>query len=335
MIRLFWHGRAFAAVVLAVVMVVAFSITNPGFTEPGNVSTVLVASTTLALVASGLAVLMMAGQFDLSVAGTVPLAAIATVKLAPTLGNIGALVAAVAIVVALGVLSGVITVRFGVSSLAVTVGTLVLATGLGFALSAGKVVVLTDFRASAWLNQPLGSVLTPYILIQAVALVVLLLLTVCSRFGLSVRALGSDPDRARAMGVSGSAVTITAFALAGTCAGLAGALQGLSLGAGPTGQNQSLLLQAATAAILGGVALGGGVGKLYGVLSAALFLSALESGLSLQGTDAAIAQLVSGLVLLAVVVMDRPLGTIFDRSLQSGRAVRPSAASGTSQGEAR
>ena len=93
-------------------------------------------------------------------------------------------------------------------------------------------------------------------------------------------------------------------------------MQALSLAAGQPGTNLSFLLQAVTAAIIGGVALTGGKGKLTGVICGALLLAVMSNGMSFHGAATAAIQLVSGVILLAILILDAPLDRLVGRSLE-------------------
>ena len=93
-------------------------------------------------------------------------------------------------------------------------------------------------------------------------------------------------------------------------------MQALSLAAGQPGTNLSFLLQAVTAAIIGGVALTGGKGKLSGVLCGALLLAVMSNGLSFHGAATAAIQLVSGVILLIILLLETPLDRLVKRSLE-------------------
>ena len=154
-----WHFRTLLAWSLAILAFIAFTVTNPAFINTGNLFSLLQSFAVLALVATGLAIVMIAGEFDLSIAGTIPLAGLIAVKVGETAGIPLGVAAAVSVAVAVGVLNGWLTAHYAVPSLAVTVGTLVLTIGLGFAVAGGKIVTLTDFEPGLWLDQAIAEII--------------------------------------------------------------------------------------------------------------------------------------------------------------------------------
>lgn len=310
---LYWNFRTLLAWGLAVVAFVIFAIATPNLLNVGNIYALLQTLSVLALVASGLGLVMIAGEFDISVAGTLPLAALIAVKASDAIGAFPAILFAVVVGIAFGFVNGWITATFRIPSLAVTVGSMVLAVGIGFAIAAGQLVQASDFAPALLLTERIAGVFSLQSLIQLALAVLLLLAIRYTWFGRNVYAVGSDRDRAANSGVPVVRTVVGCFVVSGAFTTLAGALQGTSLATGTAGPNEAFLLQAATAAILGGVALTGGRGSLLGVLGASLLLAIIANGLSLLGADTATIQLVNGTMLLLVVVIDRPLDRVIEK----------------------
>lgn len=311
-IWLYWRYREVLACVLAIVAVVVFTVLSPNFLGLGNIYAVVQSFGVLAIVATGLMLTMVAGEFDLSVAGTVPLAGIITISVAQVSNAWIGILVAVAACVGIGILNGFITAYFRLPSLAVTVGTMLLAIGLGFAISRGQVVTITDFSFTLALDQPLLGVFSARSLTQLLLVALVGVMLSLTWWGLAIRSVGSDSSRAIASRVSPFRTIILVFVISGAFAGVAGSLQSLSLGAGVLGDNQALLLQAVTAAIIGGTALTGGRGTVVGVAAGALLLSVLANGLGLLGATTALIQLTNGALLLIVILVNRP----FERAIK-------------------
>lgn len=314
---LFWNARPALAWILALAAFVYFALTNSDFLNTGNIYALMQIFSTLAVVAAGLAIVMIAAEFDLSIAGVFPLAALVTVKVADSQGVLLAVVAAVAIGVAIGLVNGYMTGGRRIPSLAVTVATMVLTVGLGYLVANGELVSLKDFKISLRVTEPIFGIFSIQSFVQlGLALLAVAYLKVSWR-GRFLYAVGSDGDRARASGLPVTATVIFAFVVCAVFAAVAGCLQGLALGTGQSGAEEQFLLQVATAALVGGVALTGGRGSIAGVFGGALLLSLLTNGLGLAGVDAPIIELVDGVVLIFVVVVDRPLNRLIDRRLKA------------------
>jgi ribose transport system permease protein len=316
-VRLYWHFRTLLAWSLAVLAFIAFAVTNPAFLNAGNIYSLLQSFAILALVATGLGIVMIAGEFDLSIAGVIPLAGLIAVKVGDTAGVPVGVAAAIAVAVAVGVLNGWLTAHYSVPSLAVTVGTLVLTIGIGFAVAGGKIVTLTDFEPGLWLDQALADVVSPRPLIHFGLVIAAAWLMAKTWSGMKIRAVGSDRQRSSASGLPVTRMLILAFVISGLFAGVTGSLQGITLASGAPGSDEATLLQAVTAAIIGGVALTGGKGSIPGVAAGAMLLAVVGNGLSLQGTSTAVIQLINGGILLLIVIIDRPLNRIVNKAVET------------------
>jgi ribose transport system permease protein len=321
MINVFWNFRTAMAWSFAVVAFVAFAFSNGDFASTGNLYALMQSFAVLAVVACGLAMVMIAGEFDLSIAGVFPLSALIAVKVGDSSGVLLGIVVAVLVAMGLGLLNGVLTARFAIPSLAVTVGTLVLTIGLGFAIAGNDVVTLADFGPGIRMDESVAGILSIRTIVQLVLAVLATLLMAFTWLGVSTYATGSDRDRATASGLPVVGALAGVFVIAAAFVGVAGALQGVSLASGQAGQDQNMLLQAVTASIIGGISIAGGKGNLAGVLGGAFLLAVVSSGLSLQGASTGVIQLVNGAILLGVVLIDRPLSRGISQALERSRSV--------------
>lgn len=322
MARYYWNFRTLLACALTLLALVFFGLFVPGFFTLANLYAILQTFAPLALVAAGLAVVMIAAEFDLSIAGVLTLSGIVVIKVTTVAGLAVGILAALLVSVLIGLLNGWLTARFRLPSLAVTVGSLVLTTGLGYWATGAETATLADYHFGLWLDEPMiGGVLSMGTLMMALLVAGIVFVMGKTRSGIVIRAIGSDSDRARASGLPVSGTVIAAFVLSGLFAGVAGTLQGLTLAAQSPGDNLDFLLRVVTAAIIGGVSIHGARGQILGVAAGALFLAVVSNGLSLAGTSTAVIQLVNGGILLLIVVFDVPLNRMATRFLPASRSV--------------
>ena len=314
--RLYWNARTALAWGLAIIAAAYFAASDGDFLGKGNLYALLQNFAVLVLVAVGLAVVMIAAQFDLSIAGTFPMAGLIVVKYAGSLGVAPSLLIALAAALAVGGVNGVLIGFLRIPSLAVTVATMVLSTGIGYLIAGQNLVTLTNYKLSLRLTEPVLEIFSIMSLIEislAVLACVWLKVTWRGRF---FYAAGSDDRSARSSGLPIATTILIGFLVSALFAGIGGSLQALSLATGQAGSADSFLLQCATAALIGGVTLSGGRGSLVGVVGGALLLAVLTNGLGLAGVDSPVIQLVNGLVLVAIVVADKPLNRLTEGRLR-------------------
>ena len=124
-------------------------------------------------------------------------------------------------------------------------------------------------------------------------------------FGRHVYAVGGNAEAARRAGINVARIRIAVFAISGGMAGLGGVilasrLASVDLNAG----GGTLLLDAISAAVIGGTSLFGGRGRVVGALLGALVIATIANGIDLVGYSSATKFIVTGAILLAAVTLD-------------------------------
>ena len=118
-------------------------------------------------------------------------------------------------------------------------------------------------------------------------------------------AIGGNAEAARRAGINLSRIRVLAFTLAGLTAGIMGIIYASFLGSVSTnvqgGQN---VLYAVAAAVIGGVSLFGGRGKMLGAVLGGVIVAVIYNGLQLLGLGAASQNIWTAIVLLAAVTID-------------------------------
>jgi D-xylose transport system permease protein len=140
-----------------------------------------------------------------------------------------------------------------------------------------------------------------------ILLVVGVIMTVVARrtrFGRYIFATGGNPDAAELSGINTRLLTVKIFALMGALTAIAAVIASARLGA--VGNDLGTLdeLRVIAAAVIGGTALSGGIGTIYGAIIGALIMQSLQSGMAMVGVDAPLQSIVVGLVLVLAVLVD-------------------------------
>jgi D-xylose transport system permease protein len=152
-------------------------------------------------------------------------------------------------------------------------------------------------------TQPLGLPLAG--LLMLIFLVGLTFLAKRTTFGRHVYAVGGNAEAARRAGISVARVRIVVFMISSVMAGvggiiLAARLQSVNLNVG----GGTLLLDAISAAVIGGVSLFGGRGEVRGALLGALVIATIANGLNIGGYSTGTIYTVTGVILLLAVTLD-------------------------------
>lgn len=303
---------------LLVCIVVVFLLAAPDFLSRPNMYALFQMVALLGLVTLGLSLTMIAGEFDLSVGSMVAVAGLITIKTGEANVWVGVL-AAVAFGALVGLANAAVFAWLKLSSLVVTVGTMMTLSGVAYWIAGGKVVSSDNFDAGTALDAPVLGVFSDRSLITLLAFALAFGLMRFTRTGRDIVVVGSRRAAATASGARLGFSLVVVFCLSSAFAALAGSLLSLSLATASATMGANLMLQAASAAIIGGVALSGGVGGPIGVLVGVLILSLLNNGLSLLGANAAGILFTNGLVLLAVVLLDGRLAKEIMEGLKAMR----------------
>jgi ribose transport system permease protein len=186
----------------------------------------------------------------------------------------------------------------------VTLASMTFGYGIVDVVTNGSTTVLT-----APLLLSLGNNLVAGIPMPAVIFVVLFILLYAlmarTTLGRAVYSLGGNAEAARLAGIPTAAVTVTVYGVSGFCGALGGVIEaGRFMAATPT-TGSAIALTAVAAVLLGGTSLKGGTGTLLGTLAGVLVIGVLGNGVNLLGISSYWQGVVSGLVLVAAVALDR------------------------------
>ena len=301
--------------VLLVGMPVIFGLSVNHYFSQANLYAIFQAFAFLGIIALGLSVTMVAGEFDLSVAAISTVAGLITVKFGGDSASLGILYAVIFGVV-VGVANAALLPWLGVSSLVTTVGSMMFLTGVGYWLAGGRVLSYSNLDVSDFLDQSVAGIFSPRSLITIACFVVVSLVLRFTTLGRDLYASGGHRKAAIQSGARvGKALTV-GFVISGGLSALGGGLLSLSLATASATMGSNILLQAASAAIVGGVALGGGIGSPLGVAMGVLILTILNNGLGLLNATSTQILLVNGLLLLIVVLLDGRLGAVLASPLE-------------------
>lgn len=266
------------------------------------------------IMAVGMTVVLLSGQLDLSVGSVLALSGVVALGLQGDIGPIPAAVAGILAGGLVGVANGLLVVRAGINSFIVTLAMMIAVRGVALTISgAGPIrgadssfgpMVDRALFGPLWKDLPVGTFLTPRIIIFLVLVLVAHLVLLRIRQGRNVYAVGGNPEAARLSGIDVAAYTFGAFVVCGLTAGLAGTLLGLSLNTGTPTVGSAGALPVIAAVVIGGTALTGGSGSMLKTLMGVLLIALVSTAMNLFGLQVYLQSVVLGLVLILVVLID-------------------------------
>lgn len=271
----------------------------------GTAFSVMQLFATLALVALGVGLSLLVREFDISVAGMVSMAGAIAVLTGVTHPWLGLAVALATGIVA-GAIQGIIMTRLHLSSVGVTLGGLLTFQGFTYVVTDNQSIAYPNMAVALGLNAPILDLLSVRSALVLVVFMVIAAVMTFTRIGRDVLATGNDRRAAAVAGVKTDRIIIGVFATSGALSALAGVLLSYSLGAASPIALSDMLAPAAAAAIMGGVSLVGGRGRIMGIAAGVLILCILRSGLNAIGVSAHVHDIVTGAILLVIAVVDAP-----------------------------
>lgn len=307
------EARSLGEVAAFVALVIVFTILNPDtFLALGNIRTVLDQASLPLIVGVGATLVILMGSIDLSVEGVMGAAGMTFVLLSANSRDtvdlgVWAIVAAVGVGMALGLVSGVIHTQLRVPSFIVTLGVWFVGLGLATLLFGESAIpFLPDDGLKTWPSELTLGIPNSFVLAAALVLVGAAVARY-TRLGRAAYAIGNNEAVARDNGVRVVRHQIGVFVFAGGCTAIAGVLATLQLGAGSATIGIGILFTTIAAVVIGGTSLGGGVGGVLRTGLGVMLLTVLNNGLILSGVSPSLQSAVSGGVLiLAIVVASWP-----------------------------
>jgi ribose/xylose/arabinose/galactoside ABC-type transport system permease subunit len=297
-----------------VILVVVLALFVPRFLTLQNIVNVLRSSSYLVILSAGQMIVLIVGGFDLSVGAVIPLASVVSAlamvwakDAAPDQTGIIVLVgvfSGIASGLAVGLVNGVSVAFLKVSPFIVTLGSMSIATGVALLLTNGIPVYgmpqsyVDGFGRGLWLQLPT----TVYLAALVVALV--WFIQNFTRMGRYFYAIGGNLQAAIVSGVRTKIYLILAYALCSTLAAVSGLALTAQIGSGQAVISAQLTLESIAAAVIAGVSLKGGVGKVEMVTLAAFFLLILTDAMDLLKIDPRIQTIFLGCIVVLAGALD-------------------------------
>lgn len=325
-VDLIFRLREFGIVAVIALLVLVTASIQPRFLHLSNIQFILVDTTIYALLAVGETMVVLTRNVDLSIGSVVGLSAFLSGDVFQTHPGTPipvAFLAGLGIGIACGVVIGLVTVVGQVPSLVVTLAALYIIRGIDVLIVGGGQVVASSLP-NAFIDIPKKTVVGVPVLAVVIAAVVAVAAYYLRSFrsGRELYAVGSNPDAARLAGLKSGRRVFTAFVVSGACAGIAGVLYAARYGTIDSTAGNGFELQVIAAVVVGGVAIFGGSGSVFGAALGALLLNTIYSALVVVNISSFWTQAFSGGLLIAAIAFDRLIAVRVAPVLRTRRRAR-------------
>ncbi len=297
------HFRELSVAAALALMLLGLALFAPAFFQPQPLLSLLTRETPTLVIACGMALIIIAREIDISVGSQFAVCSVAAGLLAGKGVSLPLVfVSSVALGGLMGALNGWLVAGLRLPSIVVTLATMVtLRQGLNLARQ-GEFVNLPEGVQWFGLSQVAGQ----WTLVTAafVLLAVFALGTKHLAAGRFVYAVGTDAEASRLAGIRPQLVTFSTFVLLGALTGLAALMNVAQSPQVQPASGTGLELKVIAAVVVGGVAISGGRGNLWGMFGGLLLLACINPALTHLHVQPYWERAIQGIIILLAVVAD-------------------------------
>jgi len=309
--------RELALVPALVVLFVVGIFTSPAFFTTANLSNTAQFSAALGMVVVAESLILLTGSFDLSLQSIYGLAPMIGAWLIVSKDGQGlgthwnpafGILVVIGIGGAVGLFNGFMIVKLRFNAFIFTLAMLILLAGLQNGLVSGRTIYQMPasfiYLGSAyWLGVPVSAWVTGTIFLVAGVFLRY------HRVGRAIYAIGGNAEAARAAGIKVDRIRIGVFVVAGALAALAGLMTSGQVVAVTANQGNNLIFTVFAAAVIGGIALEGGRGRMFGALTGVVLLGLVQNILVLSQIQTFWIDAANGAIILIALGLARVIGT--------------------------
>jgi len=302
--RFFKSEKLGLLLALLLIILVFQALTGGKYLSQANLINIMIAMAVVGLVTIGESFLLITGKVDLS-PGSV--AAFSGVLAAILLNQGLSMYLVIPIVMLLGMgigaLNAFLVNKLKLEAFIATLATMSIFRGMAYIICGGKAVFLNDksfltFGAGRLFGIPIPVII--FVIIFAFFMVVLSR----TRFGRNVYMIGGNAVASRLTGINSNKLLLKLFMMTSALAALGGCIMSARMSSGQPMSSEGLEFDAVTAAVLGGVAMGGGIGSLGGALIGLFIMQGFNNGLMMLNVPSFWQTVSRGLLLIAALSFD-------------------------------
>jgi simple sugar transport system permease protein len=305
--------RDFALVPAIIAIAIVGEIVNPTFLHFQNIVTILQTMSEVGMLVLAEALILLVGKMDLSLESTMGLApgVAAWLTVAPGvshglgwLGGVWAVPICLGVGVLIGLVNGLLIVRFRLNGFVVTLGMLIVLRGLLTGITGGETFFMLP-ASMTWLGQTLWFSVPVSVWLCLALFALAIVVMGYTRWGRSLYAIGGNVAAAKAAGIRTDRIVWVVLITGSLLAALGGLMLTGRLASVAAAQGQGDIFTVFAACAIGGVSLRGGKGTVFGAFTGVLLLYMIQNVLTLAGVPAQWLDALNGVVILAALIISR------------------------------
>ncbi len=302
--------KNYSILLVLILFVVIMQILQPKFLTPANISSVLFSTASAGIVAVGAMFVLISGGLDFTSGYGTALCGVVGGVLYQATGSAALLLVGCVLCGALiGIVNGLIITKMKIQPFIATLAMMLAIQGFIYLVCEGQIIFLddpiTDFLGKAAL---FGVIPVQALLFFAVVLLGHFILT-STKLGTYTYAIGGNEEAARCAGIPIDRYKIYIFVFAGLCTGVASVMMVTQLSLVTPSIGTTTLMDAISAAVIGGTSTAGGKGTAFGTLIGALIIGMISNALVLLLVPTNAQYLVKGLIIIFALYFNRLVGT--------------------------
>ncbi len=296
-------NRFSSVIVLVLLVLVCYFVAGDRFIRQTNLVNIARQISVVTILSFAQTLIIITGQIDLSIGAVAGMAGTFSCIVYVATQNLPlAILTALAIGAAVGLLNGFVITRFAVPSFIVTLAMQSIVMGIVFLYTKGNNVYnIGDYKflgQGEFLYIPI-----PVLFMIAFWLLIAFMLKYC-KFGRYLYATGGNENAAIASGIATKNVMLLTFVISGLMAAFAGVILMARLNAGIPVEGIGYETDAIMATIVGGTSFTGGTGTATGTLIGSFIIGILNNILNLMGVQSYVQQIVKGSLIILAVILD-------------------------------
>ena len=288
------------------VFAIVCSAMGKNFLNLNNIMNIINQASINAIIAIGASLVILTGGIDLSVGSVVAFVGIfLAMNLKAGMSIPLAILLCLICGVAIGLFNGILVSYGKVPAFITTLGSMQAVRGLAQIINGGQAVSGFPLEIGAVMKTRFFGVVPIGVLYVAVFYTVMVLILSYTKFGRRIYAIGGNAHAARLSGIKVKRIEVSIYVLSGAFAAFAGVmLLSRLLYADPSAGN-SYEMDAIAAAVIGGISMSGGKGRLANTVVGAIILATLTNGLQIMNVATYYQTVITGLVIIIAVFADK------------------------------
>ena len=302
--NIIWQWEIILLFIFILVIIINSNL-SPYFLDYTNLMNTTFNFIEKAIIALPMMLVIICGDIDISVASIIALSSV-FMGMASQAGvnTLGLVAIGLFTGSAAGFLNGFIITKFGIPAIAVTLGSMSLFRGIAYVILGDKAFTKYPISFDYFGQGYIGNTMVPFELVVFLMLAIIFgIILHRTTMGRKVFAIGNNSTAARFSGIPVNRIRLIVFTVTGLCSGLASILLTSRIGSTRPNIASGWELEIITTVVLGGVAITGGNGNIFGVTISIFIIGFLKFGMGLINIPGKVMTIIIGLLLILAIML--------------------------------